>query len=138
MSKQSDNEVKLVEDIQVTEARIISGLIKNEVLQNAYNSSASWIFSEFEPHFSQFEFSHIYSHAWLSSSEQVIWLFLQKQDHFVEQYICISEKGSNSSEYIIKLKSLIMSIWTSVRLSVWSFLNKYIICEINVVSLITN
>ena len=41
MSKQSDNEVKLVEDIQVTEARIISGLIKNEVLQNAYNSSAS-------------------------------------------------------------------------------------------------
>ena len=31
----SENEAKLLEDIQVAEARIISGLIKNEVLQNS-------------------------------------------------------------------------------------------------------
>lgn len=37
MSILSDNEAtcKLLEDIQVAEARILSGLIKNEVLQNS-------------------------------------------------------------------------------------------------------
>ena len=35
MSILSDNKAKLLEDIKVAEARIISGLIKNEVLQNS-------------------------------------------------------------------------------------------------------